>query len=313
MNTVCLSKTSCGAIFPGEETCSMVPVGDVSVPFLLPFGRCVCDDGTGALWPTAPGLCGQVFIKFPNGIGIYEVQQCTSRTCDQASCTTMASWMPDTTQTVENVSFQCVTEGVDSIQLLDSCDLITDQLPPTALCGHVGFVATSTIWTALGDAPVDCELSPSCPQSVLETTRPSQSCCFGTHWSLQLNDQGEQTNATAPGFCPMVHLLAGDDIENSSSNRSFDCIVTSSARGWTGCACLDDRGYPMAGWTCTATCEKPGCDLPPTGISPVPTEWLTSQVASSLLVDQGSHRNTLTASAMSMTCGGLVMLLIHVW
>lgn len=256
MNTVCLSQTACGVIYPGEETCSIA-----GVPFLLPLGRCVCDDGTGAMWPSAPGLCAQVYIKFPDGIGIYEVQQCTSRTCDQATCTTMASWMPNISQTTENVSFRCVTEGgSDAIELVDNCDLITDQLSPSALCGHVGFVATSTIWTALGDTPVDCELSPSCPESVLDTTRPAQSCCFGTHWSLQLNAQGEETNLTAPGFCPMVHGLEGNESSNSnisnSSNSSFDCIVTSAARGWTGCACLDSRGYPKAGWTCTVTCER---------------------------------------------------------
>lgn len=59
-----------------------------------------------------------------------QAQQCTSRTCAeakmlqlssiilssialnaQATCTTMASWMPDLTQTQDNVSFQCITEG----------------------------------------------------------------------------------------------------------------------------------------------------------------------------------------------------------
>ncbi|CAL1158760.1 unnamed protein product [Cladocopium goreaui] len=165
---VCLSQTACGVIYPGEE-------------------HLCCD------------RCAQVYIKFPDGIGIYEVQQCTSRTCDQATCTTMASWMPNISQTTENVSFRCVTEGgSDAIELVDNCDLITDQLSPSALCGHVGFVATSTIWTALGDTPVDCELSPSCPESVLDTTRPAQSCCFGTHWSLQLNAQGEDCGLEWP-------------------------------------------------------------------------------------------------------------------
>lgn len=308
MNTVCLSQTACGVIYPGEETCSIA-----GVPFLLPLGRCVCDDGTGAMWPSAPGLCAQVYIKFPDGIGIYEVQQCTSRTCDQATCTTMASWMPNISQTTENVSFRCVTEGgSDAIELVDKCDLITDQLSPSALCGHVGFVATSTIWTALGDTPVDCELSPSCPESVLDTTRPAQSCCFGTHWSLQLNAQGEETNLTAPGFCPMVHGLEGNESSNSnisnSSNSSFDCIVTSAARGWTGCACLDSRGYPKAGWTCTVTCERPWCNLPSEGIPPVPSAWLSSEVASSLLVDQGSH-GKVASWAASRSCWLMRLLL----
>lgn len=31
-----------------------------------------------------PLRCGQVIVKFPTGIGLYEVQQCTSRTCDSA-------------------------------------------------------------------------------------------------------------------------------------------------------------------------------------------------------------------------------------
>ena len=33
---------------------------------------------------------------------------------------------------------------------MDGPDPAPDQLSPSALCGHVGFVATSTIWTALG-------------------------------------------------------------------------------------------------------------------------------------------------------------------
>ena len=83
-------------------------------------------------------------------------------------------------------------------------------------------VITAICSSGTGDAPVDCELSPSCPESVLDTTRhsqwfscgglcswiehaltrppklwsepfgrlsvpcrqvrPAQSCCFGTHW-----------------------------------------------------------------------------------------------------------------------------------
>ena len=45
----------------------------------------------GGHWPrrSLRLRCAQVYIKFPDGIGIYEVQQCTSRTCDQAGTAQM--------------------------------------------------------------------------------------------------------------------------------------------------------------------------------------------------------------------------------
>ena len=36
-------------------------------------------------------------------------------------------------------------------QFANESEALPDQLSPSALCGHVGFVATSTIWTALGE------------------------------------------------------------------------------------------------------------------------------------------------------------------
>ena len=71
---------------------------------------------------------------------------------------------------------------------------IAGQLSPSSLCGHSGFTATSTVFDALGtftptgtrreprepsasgDTPVDCELGPSCPASVLDTTRLPSEC-----------------------------------------------------------------------------------------------------------------------------------------
>lgn len=307
MNTVCVSEKACGVIYPGEERCELVPVGDVSVPFLLPMGRCVCDDGTGSLWPTAPGMCGRVHVKFPTGIGIYEAQQCTSRTCAEATCTTMASWTPDLTQTQDNVSFQCITEGGDAVALVDDCDVITDQLSPSALCGHVGFTATSTIWTALGDAPVDCELAPSCPESVLETTRLAQSCCYGTLWSLRFDASGEETNESSMGFCPMVSLLEANG--SSDASNSSECVVISGAPGWTGYACLDARGHRKAGFTCTATCDKPLCNLPLDGIRPVPSAWLSSEVMASLLIDKGKLASSAASLRSLIRCIMLLFLL----
>lgn len=311
MNAVCLSRTACAAIYPGEESCKLAPAGDLSVPFLIPFGRCVCDDGSGRLWPSGPGMCARVFIKFPTGIGLYEVQQCSSR-CDAATCTTLAIWSPNLTQTSSNTSFPCVAEGVDSVQLMDDCLEMTDQLPASAMCGHVGFTATSTIFDALGDAPVDCELAPSCPASVLETTRLEQSCCFGTHWSLKLDANGEATNETAPGFCQMV---AHSSEANGSSNEQFECIVKTAAPGWNGCACLDTRGFNRAGHTCTTACEAPGCNLPPDGIRPVPSAWLSSEVIGSLLIDHGKLASAiaLPLSSVRWTISLLLVVFCSIW
>ncbi|CAJ1363907.1 unnamed protein product [Effrenium voratum] len=301
MNTVCLSKTACSAIYPGEDTCNFAASNGVGVPFPVPFGRCVCDDGSGRFWPTAPGKCARVVIKFAAGIGEYEVQQC-SRGCDdaatfvclfdwmrlaEATCAPLALWPPNISQSHYNdVLFQCKLAGEDSVQLLDNCDDVTSQLTPSSFCGHTGFTATSSIYDALGDLPVDCELAPRCPASVLETTRLEQSCCFGTPWSMKLDSLGQELDQSASGFCQMV-MQADLNESNSSVTSSFDCLVKTSAPGWSGCACLDSSGFLQAGRTCTVKCEQPDCNLPEDGIRPVPTGWLSSEVDPSLLVDHG--------------------------
>ncbi|CAE7887165.1 unnamed protein product [Symbiodinium microadriaticum] len=287
LNTVCLSKTACAVIYSGEDTCDYGPESDMSIPFISPFGRCVCDRGDGLLWPTAPGMCAQVTLRLANGLGQYEVQQCSSRTCEAATCTPLALWSPVLTQTSRNASFTCQSTGEDAVQLLDDCTALTSRLSPSSLCGHAGFTATSTVFDASGEAPVDCELGPSCPESVLDT-RLEQSCCFGTLWSLKLDSAGQVTGDVAPGFCQMVWEAEANGSNASDAVQSFspaECIVKAAAPGWRGCACLDSRGYLQAGKTCTVKCEEPACNLPPGGIRPVPSAWVTSEVNPDLLPD----------------------------
>ncbi|CAE7411821.1 unnamed protein product [Symbiodinium pilosum] len=309
LNTVCLSKEACAVIYSGEDTCDYVPNNGMSVPFIFPFGRCVCDPGDGLLWPTAPGKCAQVSLRLANGLGQYEVQQCTSRTCAAGTCTPLAVWSPVLTQTVQNASFPCQTTGEDSIQLLDNCHDVTNKLSPSSLCGHAGFTATSTVFDALGDTPVDCELGPSCPASVLDRTRLAQSCCFGTLWSLKVDDAGQDTGEAAPGFCHMVwqaQTMAAND--TNSSGESFsptECMVKTAAPGWTGCACLDSRGYLEVGKTCTVKCEEPACRLPEGGIRPVPSAWVTSPVIPDLVPD---HAALATSRAVPRICHCVWML-----
>eukprot|EP00931_Biecheleriopsis_adriatica_P076487 TRINITY_DN50182_c0_g1_i1.p1 TRINITY_DN50182_c0_g1~~TRINITY_DN50182_c0_g1_i1.p1 ORF type:complete len:394 (-),score=35.89 TRINITY_DN50182_c0_g1_i1:45-1226(-) len=296
MNTVCLSKVSCAAIHPGEDTCEYIPGAGQATPFIFPFGRCVCDDGTGRYWPTSPGKCAQVVVTMPLGSGYYEVQECTSRTCEPGTCTPLATWPPDTAQRANNVSFPCASKGDDSIQLVDDCEVITSRQTYATLCAHAGFAAISTVFDALGEAPVDCELAPRCPPSVLETTRMQQSCCFGTIWSNKMNPEGVVSDQAAPGFCPMVSQagLAGGNDSNvsdaeavSNSTVPYECLVRTIGPGWTGCACVDSNGQTVAGQTCTVSCEEPHCSLPRDGIRPVPIDWLSSEVSHQLLVDHG--------------------------
>eukprot|EP00440_Ansanella_granifera_P052502 gb/GFBE01056928.1/.p1 GENE.gb/GFBE01056928.1/~~gb/GFBE01056928.1/.p1 ORF type:complete len:393 (+),score=47.60 gb/GFBE01056928.1/:1-1179(+) len=301
INTVCLSRSACAAIHPGEETCHHEPGAGKATPFIVPFERCVCDDGSGRYWPTAPGMCARVLVTFPAGSSYFEVQQCSTRTCDPASCTPLATWPPDLTHRANNISFSCEQMGDDAIQIYDDCNEVTRRQTPAALCNHAGFAATSTVFDALGQAPVDCELAPRCPASVLTTTRMQQSCCQGTLWSNKITSSGEVSDETAPGFCPMVFGQAGTAVADNTSNASnstttepYECLVRTIAPGWTGCACMDADGFTHSGRTCTVTCEEPLCGLSEGGIRPVPIAWLSSEVKHTLLID---HAKTGISSA----------------
>mmetsp|Transcript_43744 Transcript_43744/g.81623 ORF Transcript_43744/g.81623 Transcript_43744/m.81623 type:complete len:411 (+) Transcript_43744:38-1270(+) len=309
LNTACLSAQSCAAVYPGEDTCNFVPDDGMAVPFIFPFGRCVCDVGDGRLWPTAPGRCAKVSLHLERGLGQYEVSQCSSRTCEPGSCTPLALWTPALAQTMENISLPCQTSGADAVQLLDDCSLITSRLTPSALCGHSGFTATSTIFDALGDTPVDCELGPSCPASVLDTTRLAQSCCFGTLWSHKLDTNGQDVGEPAPGFCQMVWEAAKNG--SNASAKPSECTVKTSGPGWTGCACLDDRGFLQEGKTCSVSCEMPGCDLPPDGIRPVPSSWMSSEVFPDLVLDHATLASW--ARPRALTLHGLLMLQVCIF
>eukprot|EP00933_Yihiella_yeosuensis_P051222 TRINITY_DN49094_c0_g1_i1.p1 TRINITY_DN49094_c0_g1~~TRINITY_DN49094_c0_g1_i1.p1 ORF type:complete len:454 (+),score=36.91 TRINITY_DN49094_c0_g1_i1:86-1363(+) len=296
-NTVCLSNESCAAIFPGEETCVHLAGSGQGRPFIVPFSRrCVCDDGSGLQWPTAPGMCAKLRIKLPIASALIEVLKCNTRTCQDDSCVPIATYNPvNYVEPFYGQNFSCRKQGEDHIQLQDNCAEFTRRQPNSALCGHAGFQATSTVFGALGLAPVDCELAPKCPQSVLQGTRQAESCCKGTMWSRQIQRVGEEAAPQAPGFCFMVQKQAasvssGGNVSNSSNVSTtpaptpapYECLVRTSAPGWTGCSCLDAFGFTDADKMCSLTCEPPHCQLPAGGIRPVPPDWVSTQVPSVL-------------------------------
>mmetsp|Transcript_92985 Transcript_92985/g.165358 ORF Transcript_92985/g.165358 Transcript_92985/m.165358 type:complete len:398 (-) Transcript_92985:194-1387(-) len=288
-NTVCLSKNACGAIHASEENCKHLPGSGKTYPFILPFGRCLCDDGTGRFWPTAPGKCAQITVIYPTGSGQYEVQMCTSTTCEPETCSPLATWEHVLDQTAENLSFPCTRKGEDSIQLLDDCEELTRRQTASALCGHAGFEAVGTVFDSLGTYPLDCELAPRCPASVLPS-RLQESCCEGNLWSRQMVEAGEAAEV-APGFCRMVRPAVevddgnGSNGSNTTTPEPYSCLVRTNNPGWTGCACVDEYGQTQVGQTCTLTCEEPGCRLPAEGIPPVPTAWQSTEVIPQLFPD----------------------------
>eukprot|EP00442_Polarella_glacialis_P027398 CAMPEP_0115048688 /NCGR_PEP_ID=MMETSP0227-20121206/733_1 /TAXON_ID=89957 /ORGANISM="Polarella glacialis, Strain CCMP 1383" /LENGTH=410 /DNA_ID=CAMNT_0002432191 /DNA_START=78 /DNA_END=1310 /DNA_ORIENTATION=- len=315
-NTVCMSSVSCAAILPGEDTCIYAAGSGQGTPFIIPFGRCVCDDGNGRYWPTSAGKCAQVAITLSTGAGLFEVQQCSTTTCEPASCQPLATWAPGRYPIVskDNVSFNCKASGEDQIMLMDDCEPILSRQTLSALCGHAGFVATSGVFDALGNAPVDCVLASSCPASVLVNSRMQQSCCTGTMWSNTVLANGQVSDKQAPGFCPMVigkaneAAAAAAAATRSPGNKSnvtttagpspvpYECLVRTIAAGWTGCSCMDSAGFADVGLSCSVTCEPPLCPLPAGGIPPVPQIWKSSEISAQLFPGDGAVLAKATAA-----------------
>jgi len=260
-NAACLAPNSCAAIFPGQEACSSSLGTTPAAPFIVPFGRCACDDGTGLMWKTAPGMCAQVFVSLS---GLYTLQKCSSRTCEPASCSTLTTWSPQ--RIGQQVPFECRRQGSDSMILSDRCKQ-TDTGPYTdsSLCGHPGFVASRVVEAK--DHALNCVLAPQCPGSVLGDTRLAESCCKGTLYSRTVTEQG-MTEQAAPGFCS-IGLAAGEV-----------CTVATTGPGWRGCSCLNSNGHPRTDRQCTVECSTPGCQTPQGGIPRTPEAWLTSAVPS---------------------------------
>lgn len=274
-NAVCLSNVSCGVIYAGEDSCTYLPGSGQSTPFIIPLKRCVCDDG-GVHWPTAPGRCARVVVKSPSNAGQFEVQQCTSRTCDPASCSPLATWDPVIyPQLVNTSAFPCRQQGFDSIEVTDDCTAIIGRQTLSALCGRLGMEPTSDVFSATGENMVDCTLAPRCPASVLESTRLAESCCEGTLWSRVVSRNGQETVTQAPGFCRILP-------SSTVGSPSPPCHVGTNGPGWKGCACLDSRGFPDVSRTCTLSCVAPLCPLPQGGVPPVRAAWVTSQVPASI-------------------------------
>lgn len=249
---------------------------------------------------------------YPTGSAQYEVQMCTSSNCEPETCGPLATWEHALDQTSENVSFDCFQKGEDAVQILDDCEELTRRQTPSALCGHSGFTAVSTVFDALGTLPIDCDLAPRCPASVLPS-RLQESCCLGSLWSRQMVEAGQE-DKPAPGFCQMVRPVeeADGNVSNSSNSTTTaapDCLVRTVAPGWSGCACVDSFGQPQAGQTCTLSCEEPGCALPVEGIPPVPTEWQSTEVSPNLFPDLVQMSLGLRCSLLSAWVWGWAILL----
>lgn len=306
MNTVCLGKEACAAVHPGHGNCKHEPGAGRNTPFIFPFGRCVCDDGSGRYWPTQRGKCAQVLITKPAGAGYYEAQICSSKTCEPSSCNPMAEWPSIFYSTNVTVEFKCGTFGEDSVQLVDDCQELTRRQTPATLCRHMGFTAVGNVFDSLGSTPIDCELAPRCPSSVLQNTRLAQTCCTGNIWAKQVLPGGQEGDTSAPGFCPMVNA------KGLGPNKSLpECIARTGADGWTGCACVNSFGQTLEGRTCTVTCEPPHCARPSEGIRPVPLEWATAQEDPLKLVPGGGLKlaQAVTASAPTRQPGLFTLLL----
>lgn len=306
MNTVCLGRQACAAVHPGQADCKHEPTAGRNTPFIFPFGRCVCDDGFGRYWPTQPGKCAQIVITKPEGAGYYEAQLCSTRTCEPSSCSPMAEWPSIFYTTDVNMNFSCKTNGEDAVELVDDCQEVTRRQTPSTLCRHMGFTAVGTVFDALGSAPIDCELAPRCPSSVLQNTRLAQTCCTGNIWAKQVLPGGQEGDKSAPGFCPMVNAKGLGPNETSLP----ECIVRTGADGWTGCACVNSFGQTLVGRTCTVSCESPRCVKPSEGIRPVPAEWATAQQDSLKLFPGGGAKLAQAVASAPTRQPGLFRLLL---
>jgi len=292
-NSICLSNASCGVVFPGQAACTESEVATPQVPFIVPFGICACDDGSGLQWKTAPGNCAKVFVSLA---GQYALQECTTRTCEASSCTTVAEWLPFRPDQNSN-KFECTRVGADTVTLSDGCKARdTGAVTDSALCGHPGMIASRVV--SSGDFAVVCQLAPRCPESVLGGTRLDQSCCNGNLYSHPISEAGKTTGATALGFCS-IDLQPGEE-----------CTVRSIGPGWRGCSCLNGKGQPRPERQCTVECEPPACPLPRGGIPRTPEAWLTSAVPAYLWRADQNRIRAVSSAAIHSRSGVFIRLQI---
>lgn len=256
-NSACLAPRSCAAIFPGQTLCTPAD-RTARAPFIVPFNRCACDDGTGLMWPTAPGQCAKLVVSLS---GLYTLSKCKSRTCDPVSCSVLTEWYP--ARIGSRPTFECRRRGSDALRLSDSCSFDdVGRFTEPSLCGHPGLTAHRVVEAQ--NHAVNCELAPKCPGSVLGT-RLQESCCAGTLLSRTVSG-GFQGDGAAQGFCSSG-LAAGEV-----------CAVATVGPGWQGCACLNSDGHARPGRQCTIECVPPDCELPVDGIPRTPEAWITSNV-----------------------------------
>lgn len=199
-NAYCLANTSCAAVYPGLDTCPIPgptnPYNNPQLPLVLPFGKCVCDDGNGFRWPTAAGKCARLRVEAEEGSGYFAVERCSTPTCEPASCKVFATWAPITLRKAVGLQFNCQQTGSDSAALLDRCADAVGTTPDSAFCGHPGLVNAALETTP--DHILKCEVAPRCPASVLATNL-EESCCLGADQSFVLLNGSQRLRAA--GFC----------------------------------------------------------------------------------------------------------------
>jgi len=203
-NSYCLSNRSCAAIYPGLDACEVPGVGGLyegsQLPLVIPFGACVCDEGDGLRWPTAPGKCATLRVMNPEGSGLYALDRCTSRTCEPETCSLLTTWAPTEGETGGGFyNFECRNLGTDSTILKNDCWDVVGRTPSSAFCGHPGLIDNAL--DSVQEWMLRCEVAPKCPASVLADNL-EETCCMGNDKSFgtavgQFGNEGEQ----ALGFC----------------------------------------------------------------------------------------------------------------
>jgi len=251
INNLCLSSKSCAALYPGFFECP-VPVGTVTLPLLVPFGTCVCDEGQGYTWPTAPGKCAKVEVAVN---GLFSLKRCSTRTCDPASCDEVTSWSP---LTAGGARFPCNGKGADSALLSDSCEEVLGDLPDRALCGHPGLVNAALDGSRF---VVSCAVAPECPYSVEKEASLEDSCCNGHPYSF-LMEGGVSTGVRAPGFCeptyvPPATSLIGIPIEVTIvGGRGFKDLDSAPGTGTSDVYCTGEIPGKPTTWFRTSALDN---------------------------------------------------------
>lgn len=220
----------------------------------------------------------------PYGTGYFSVFKCDNPNCTKESCRLLTRWSPSLSY---SPSYTCLSESEDSVLLSDGCDVRDPRtnlpMPMNVWCSHTGTVAQSIGFTTGSlalELPLDCELAPMCPESVLADSRLAQSCCYGSEHSHPYEEYGVNREEKAQPFCFNVSGTAVYFNGTISGGECVEGAVITSAPGWRGCACLDPYGY--RGKVCTVDCKPPDCPMPKAGIKPTPDKWLTSVVSNQL-------------------------------